>query len=82
MKTTIDIADPLLGRAKRLAAARGVTLKAVVEEALRDALDVERPPRRPFRLRTHTFRGKGLQPGLAWGDWAAIRALAYEGRGA
>jgi len=81
MKTTIDIADPLLRKAKRLAARRGVTLKSVIEEALRNALEAELSPQRPFRLRTHTFKGKGLQPGLSWGDWEAIRTLAYEGRG-
>ena len=33
------------------------------------------------RLRRHSFRGRGLQPGLSESDWAAIRERAYEGRG-
>jgi hypothetical protein len=38
MKTTIDIADALLLDAKHLAAERGETLREVVEEGLRMAL--------------------------------------------
>jgi hypothetical protein len=82
MKTTIDIADPLLERAKRLAARRGTTLKQVVEEALRDALHAESKAAPRVRLVTHTFRGHGLRAGLSWDDWSALRDLAYEGRGA
>jgi hypothetical protein len=80
MKTTIDIADPLLKQAKRLAARRGTTLKVVVEEALRDALK-RAPDEVPVELRTHTYAGRGLQPGLSWDDFGALRDLAYEGRG-
>lgn len=80
MKTTIDIADPLLRRAKRRAVERGVTLKVVVEEALRRALD-ESPASRQVDADTHVFTGEGLQPGLEWGDWDAVRGLIYDGRG-
>jgi hypothetical protein len=38
MKTTLDIDDRLLERAKRHASAQGTTLRAVVEEALRERL--------------------------------------------
>jgi hypothetical protein len=38
MKTTLDIDDRLLRKAKRVAAARGLTLKSLVEEALRGQL--------------------------------------------
>ena len=81
MKTTMDIADPLLARAKRLAARRNTTLKQVVEDALREELRRDTAPPRT-RLVTHTFRGQGLQPGLSWDDWDTLRDLAYEGRGA
>ena len=82
MKTTIDIADPILKRAKAEAARRGTTLKVLVEDALRESLAPGRRHRGGHRIETHTFGGRGLQPGLAWGDWSAIRDLAYEGRGA
>ncbi|MEO1061912.1 MAG: DUF6364 family protein [Actinomycetota bacterium] len=39
MKTTLNLDDSLLERAKRHAADRGTTLTAVVEDALRVALD-------------------------------------------
>jgi hypothetical protein len=81
MKTTIDIADPLLRRAKQLAARRHTTLKAIMEEALRRTLNEESRAPAPEPLRTHTFRGRGLQAGLSWDDWNTLRSLAYEERG-
>lgn len=81
MKTTVDISDTLLTRAKRLAARRGVTLKTVLEDALRKELASDRTQARQPPVSTHTFGGKGLQRGLDWSDWAAIRSMAYEGRG-
>ena len=81
MKTTVDIADQLLRKAKKLATKQNTTLKAVIESALREALDsAEHPPQR-FCLETHTVDGNGLQQGLSWDDWSAIRSLGYEGRG-
>ena len=38
MKTTLEIPDPLFRKAKAAAAARGQTLKQLVNEALRDKL--------------------------------------------
>ncbi len=81
MKTTIEISDPLLRRAKRLAAKRGTTLKAVIEDALRTELAAAEAGAVGTSVRTHTFRGRGLKAGLAWDDWATIRSLVYEGRG-
>lgn len=81
MKTTVDISDALLTRAKRLAARRGVTLKSVLEDALRRELASEAKEEPRQVVHTHTFGGKGLQRGLDWSDWSAIRSMAYEGRG-
>jgi hypothetical protein len=80
MKTTIEISDALLQAAKRMAAERNVTLRTIVEAALRRHLNAIEDEARP-RLRRHSFRGRGLQPGLSESDWAAIRERAYEGRG-
>jgi len=80
MKTTIEINDALLRQAKVHAAERDLSLKAVVEQALRQYLE-RSAAARGFKLRKRTFRGQGLQPGLDWHDWATIRAMAYEGRG-
>lgn len=80
MKTTVDIADQLLRRAKRVAARRGTTVKSLIEDALRKELAAAEV-RNTSPVRTHTFGGCGLQAGLSWTDWAAIRAISYEGRG-
>ena len=82
MKTTIEISDALLRRAKALAARRNTSLRAVLEAALRDALDHDAPSAKARSVRTHTFGGRGLQPGLSWDDWSTLRDIAYEGRGA
>lgn len=53
MKTTIEISDDLLQRARRLADERGLTLRALVEEGLRLSLQARSEPAQPtFRLRT------------------------------
>jgi Arc/MetJ family transcription regulator len=82
MKTTIEISDALLQAAKRMAAERNTTLRMIVEAALRRHLEAvaDETQARP-RLRRHSFRGRGLQPGLSESDWAALRERAYEGRG-
>lgn len=80
MKTTVDISDPLLRRARALASRRGTTLRAIIEEGLRGVLEREKQSAGE-PIRTHTVAGRGLQAGLIWDDWAMIRALGYEGRG-
>ncbi|PZO58567.1 MAG: DUF2191 domain-containing protein [Phormidesmis priestleyi] len=81
MKTTIDINDALIARAKQLAQKRQQTLKSILELALRQFLENNETPKTPFQLRKRTFCGQGLQPDIQAGDWAAIRERAYEGHG-
>jgi Arc/MetJ family transcription regulator len=76
MKTTIEIADDLLTRAKRDARREGKTLREIVEDALRLRLSA-RTPQAAFRLKRHTFHGEGRQPGVTEGDWATVRDLIY-----
>lgn len=58
MKTTLDLDDRLLERAKRLAAEQGTTLRAIVEDALRARL-APRPSRaRAFQFAPPIVRGK------------------------
>lgn len=80
MKTTVEIPDPILSQARKVAAREGTTVRALIEEGLRRVLG-ERSRAGEFRLRKATFKGKGLQPGLREGDWERIRDAAYEGRG-
>ena len=81
MKTTIQIPDSLFQQARRMAQREHTTLKALVEQGLRQVL-AERQRRGGFRLRKATFKGKGLQPPVASASWEQIRELSYQGRGA
>jgi hypothetical protein len=79
MKTTIDLADVLFAEAKRTAAREGTTLRALIEEGLRIALD-RRVDQSRFRLRDARFKGKGrgLHPEFARRGWSALREAAYD----
>jgi hypothetical protein len=81
MKTTIDIADPLMEQARQIAAEQGTTVRALVESGLRRVI-ADQQLDRGFRLRRVTFKGDGLLPELEGAPWQRILELAYEGRGA
>jgi hypothetical protein len=59
MKTTLNLDDALLQRAKSEASARGTTLTAVVEDALRRSLTEPPTPRQQFTLRFPMVSGGG-----------------------
>jgi hypothetical protein len=61
MKTTIEISDPLLREARKLAEREGVTLRALVERGLRRVV-TETKAVAPFKLRRASFKGKGCSP--------------------
>lgn len=82
MKTTIDIADPLMSEARKIAAREGVTVRALVESGLRHVIAEKKRSGKAFRLRRGSFKGNGLQPGMDGLSWERIRELAYDGRGA
>ena len=80
MKTTVEIADPLLKEAKARARAEGTTLRELIEAGLRKVLG-ERKRGGKFRLRDASVSGGGLQADLREGSWERVRDLIYEGRG-
>lgn len=80
MKTTLEIADPVLAAAKETAHREGTTLRSLVEEGLRLALDRRQRGER-YRLRDASVGGRGLRPELEGASWEEIRDLAYESRG-
>ena len=80
MKTTVEIPDPLLEEARKVAARQDTTLRVLIIEGLRRVL-AERKRSGAFRLRKATFRGTGLQPDVAAASWERIREMAYEERG-
>ena len=81
MKTTIEIADSLLERAKRLAAKQDSTLRELVEAGLRKVLDEGRS-RKPFQPQDARVFGQGLQPDFQSASWDQTRDAIYAGRGA
>jgi hypothetical protein len=80
MKTTVDISDPLLRKAKLLAAREGVTLKTLIERGLHRVVS-EVKPAAPFKLRRGSFKGKGLRPELQNAPWERIRDIIYDESG-
>jgi hypothetical protein len=78
MRTSLDIPDPLLRKAKAVARARKTTLRQLVLEGLRAV--VERA-KSPYKLEDHSFGGRGLVEGVGWDDWEEILRRSYEGRG-
>lgn len=77
MKTTIEISDPLLEKARKLASREGTTLRALVERGLRHVVTEKKA--KPFELRDGSFKGNGLHPDRAGASWEKIRDLAYDG---
>ena len=80
MKTTVDISDALLEAAKRRAAQRGTTLRALIEEGLREVLDPGTPAE-GFHLRDATVSGLGVRPEIREGSWEALADRIHDGRG-
>ena len=81
MKTTVEIADPLLEEARKLAARRGVTLRTLIEQGLQRVI-ADAKPVAPFRLRRASFGGRGLQPEFRDASWDRLRDAAYQDHGA
>jgi hypothetical protein len=74
MKTTIEIADPLLARAKARAREKRITLRSLIEESLAAALD---QPESDVRVRPVTFQGKGLSREFEGASWDQVRDAIY-----
>ena len=81
MRTTLDLPDPLLRKAQRIARQRKVTFRVLMTDALRRYLEEEPSRKAPFKLPDCSFKGDGLVTGVSETDWERIRDLAYEGRG-
>jgi hypothetical protein len=78
-KTTLNIDEKLLARAKALAARNGTTLTALVEEALRARLAPRPAVRGAFQLELHTVRG-AAPPAVDVADRLALYDLLDDGR--
>ena len=76
MKTTLDIQDELLLRAKRHAQRTGRPLRAVVEEGLRHVLSTA-GTRQRYRLPDHSVGETGGRDPLEAYSWQDLRGVIY-----
>ena len=79
VKTTFDIADPLLARAKRHARRTGQPLRALVEEGLERVLSAESEPV-AYRLPDRSVGNPRSPDPLAELAWPDLRDVIYGGR--
>lgn len=77
MKTTIDIRDELLRRAKRHAQRTGRTLQAVVERGLRLVLEGQGAAKPRYRWRDLSVGEPGDPNPFEKYTWAEILEMAY-----
>jgi hypothetical protein len=76
MRTTVDVQDDLLRRARELALREGRTLGDVVDDALRAMFDRESQPAELPRL--PVARWSDLAPGVDWSPRTLKDILAEE----
>lgn len=81
MKTTIELSDALLRAAKQAAQREGTTLRALIEQGLRQILQERRAQQTTFRLRDASVDGKGLQSSARTASWDELRSMTYGQRG-
>lgn len=79
MRTTVNIDDGLLGRAREVAVRTGRSLGDVVDDALRVLL-IERHATTPGAVDLPTSGGSGLQPGVDLEDKEALAELLDDNR--
>ena len=77
MKTTVEIADPLLREAKQLAEREGVTLRELIELGLQHIVAEHKTKPRPYKLADCRNRHAKLQPSIRPGDWGQLRGMIY-----
>jgi hypothetical protein len=74
MKTTIEIADNILARAKARARAQHITLRSLIEVSLATTLDQPLPA---TMVTPVTFKGNGPRPEFEDASWDKIRDAIY-----
>lgn len=81
MKTTVEITDALLERARKHAAGTGQTVRALIEEGLRRVLEPDAPGK-PFHLPDRSVGKKGAKDPLEAMTWQDLRGEIYGEPGA
>jgi len=78
MRTTVNISDDLLARAKVLAAETHRSLGDVIDDALRSSFLKGAANTKPRRVKLVTDGGSGLQPGVDLEDKDSLSELLGE----
>jgi predicted transcriptional regulator len=78
MKVTIELPDSLVREAERLAAERGTSLRALVEQGLRQVVDRQRRAG-DFVLRDASVGGRGMRPEWQDAGWDRLREEVHRG---
>ncbi len=77
MKTTLELPDALLERARRHAKSHNMTMKALIEQGLRSVM-AEKAGAQRFKLRDGSYHGEGgLAPEFRNAGWDQIRDAIY-----
>jgi len=76
VKTTVEIADALLERARKHAAHTGQSVRALIEEGLRQVLDAE-PVGKVYHLPDRSVGKKGGADPLEALSWQDLRSEIY-----
>ena len=74
MRTTVDLEEDTLRRAKTLAAENGTTLSRLIEDALKAVINRGATTARP-RIELPVFHGGRLRPGVDLADSAGLADL-------
>jgi hypothetical protein len=77
MRTSVDIPEPLLRRAKKLARERGIPLRQLLIDGLRSVVENDVKVS-AHRMQDHSFGRGGLVEGLSWSDSERLNELSYE----
>jgi hypothetical protein len=77
MKTTIEMPDALFAQARDYASHHNMTMKALIEQALRTVMK-QKPQAEPFKLADASVGGNGLTPEFQNAAWEKIRDTIYE----
>jgi hypothetical protein len=75
MRTTVNIDDHLLMKAKKIAVSSNSTLSSLVETALKEMLNRRSPTPKKKKIKLVTYRGRGLRHGVDLDDSAALLDL-------
>jgi hypothetical protein len=79
MRTSVDIPDPLIRRAKKAARERGTTLRQLLIDGLNAVIERSAGASK-HRSKDCSFGEGGLVGGLSWSDLERIDDLVYEDR--